>query len=62
MTSPEFIQSAATAIHQARELFDAGVKTNLLQTLIEQGHPYGIVLNMGFNLGLVYCYTQVRLR
>ena len=47
MTSPEFIQSAATAIHQARELFDAGVKTNLLQTLIEQGHPYGIVLNMG---------------
>lgn len=44
MTSPELIQSAVTAIHQARELFDAGAKTNLLQTLMEQGHPYGLLL------------------
>ena len=56
MTSPEFIQSAATAIHQARELFDAGARANLLQTLTQAGHPYGLLFDNSQVSGLpVFC-------
>lgn len=45
MTNPEFIQSAGTAINQVKEVFDATAKINLLQTLTDLGHPYGLMVS-----------------
>lgn len=44
MLKAEFLQTAAQVADQTRELFDVGVRTNLLQSLVEQGHPYGLLL------------------
>ena len=49
MTNPELIQSVAQFADQARELLDVSVRTNLLQTLTELGHPYGLLLGLSAN-------------
>ncbi|MFH0942713.1 MAG: hypothetical protein V1810_00920 [Candidatus Beckwithbacteria bacterium] len=41
----EIIQSAPQVVHQAKELIDAGMRSELLQKLIESGHPYGLLLS-----------------
>ena len=44
MPNAELFQSVVQFAGQAREFFDAGVRTNLLQNLAEMGHPYGLLL------------------
>lgn len=45
MPNPEIFQAAANLAHQAKELADFGTRNNLVQTLTELGHPYGLLLN-----------------
>lgn len=44
MPKAELLQTAAQVAGQARELFDAGARTNLLQNLTQLGHPYVLLL------------------
>ncbi|PIR92563.1 hypothetical protein COU01_01065 [Candidatus Falkowbacteria bacterium CG10_big_fil_rev_8_21_14_0_10_44_15] len=46
MPNAEFIQSATQFVNQASELLNAGAKDNLIQTLTQVGHPYGLVFGM----------------
>ena len=49
MPNAELIQSAAQFANQARELLGVGTRTNLLQTLTDLGHPYGLLFGMNAN-------------
>ncbi|MBU1499935.1 hypothetical protein KKE48_03650 [Patescibacteria group bacterium] len=44
MPNPEILQAAANLAHQAKEFIDLGARNNLIQTLTELGHPYGLLL------------------
>ncbi len=44
MGNHEFFQAAPQLLHQAKELVDLGSRSNLLQTLTDLGHPYGLLL------------------
>ncbi|MBU2051659.1 hypothetical protein KKH13_00450 [Patescibacteria group bacterium] len=44
MPNPEIFQAATNLVHQAKELIDVGARNNLLQTLTELGHPYGLLI------------------
>ncbi|MBU1322957.1 hypothetical protein KKE75_02775 [Patescibacteria group bacterium] len=41
----EVLQSAPQVAHQAKELIDLEMRSNLLQKLVESGHPYGLLLS-----------------
>lgn len=41
----EIFQSAPQVAHQAKELVDLEMRSNLLQKLVESGHPYGLLLS-----------------
>ena len=41
----EIFQSAPQIAHQAKELIDLEMRSNLLQKLVESGHPYGLLLS-----------------
>jgi len=45
MPNPEILQNITNLAHQAKEFVDTAARTNLLHTLIDSGHPYGLILN-----------------
>ena len=56
----EVLQSAPQIAHQAKELVDSGLRSNLLQKLIESGHPYGLLLSQSNASSSVEYFNSLR--